>query len=259
LTLRTFVLIAFCVSTSSLATAQGIASMETAFRLATQTANRTQLARIVAADAIHIADTGAVSTGVDVAATPEVSVSEVSVEQFSRATLVTGIETADSRKRFLHVWVKGENGWRLVQSQLTTIATVPVSLPPVTNPPRPTSWPTGKTAEERALVATQRLENESFQRRDLASYEHLTSANYVRVDFNGHAASRGEALAAVAAGTNARFDPEHSNHTIRIFGNLATIMYLNTTSARVRITAVYVKEQGSWKQLYRQLTLVSVR
>ena len=65
-------------------------------------------------------------------------------------------------------------------------------------------------------------------------------------------------MAAVTAiGVNPRIEPNHSQHRVRVLGDLATVMYLNTASVQFRVSAVFVHEEAAWKPLLRQLTSVS--
>jgi hypothetical protein len=122
----------------------------------------------------------------------------------------------------------------------------------------PTVWRDEGTAEQREVLARQRLENDSFQNRDLATYERITSRDYLRVDYDGRVGTRAETMAMVTAvGANPRIEPNHSDHRVRVLGDLAVVAYLNTASVQFRVTAVFVKEDAAWKQRLRQLTLIS--
>jgi hypothetical protein len=113
----------------------------------------------------------------------------------------------------------------MVLAQDTRIVPAAATARPAGSSPAPTIWPAGRTADEQALFAAQRAENEAFERRDVDAYAALTAPTFVRIFASGRVVPLAE-------------------HRVRVYGSIATMSYLNTAGEQHRISAVYRKEGG---------------
>jgi hypothetical protein len=187
-------------------------------------------------------------------AEPSLKVLDLNVQSFGDTALTTGIQDSGQRVRFLHVWQRENGKWINVLAHDTPIANVPRTLPTSNAKPAPTSWPFGKTADERAVIEVQRALNESFAKRDLETYSRLTADTFVRITPDGQITDRSAFLETVTSGTDIRNDPNHSEFRIRLYGQMATVSYFNQAADDQRVTRVLVKQHGRWKQLITQAT-----
>jgi len=144
----------------------------------------------------------------------------------------------------------------LALTHLTPIVRAP-DVPPPAGPMTSTVWPTGQPPDERAILQTQRGLNETFAAYDAKAYEQLTAREFVRVTIDGSTMSRGEFMAVVGNRAGApRRDPNHGEFRVRVYKSIATLVYFNRAADQQRVTRVFVREDGSWKQLHTQATRV---
>ncbi len=212
---------------------------------------------------------------VSLAATPALEILDSRVQVFGDVAVVTGIQrgTAPNAQdiRFTHVWRKQNGQWVNVFVQNTSIA----STPPVNNPVTasqiaPTKWLRGDTQDERDVLRVQRGLNEAFAKQDFAAYSQLTADTFVRINVDGRMISRGDFLKIVAgtpdlervAGTadSQRVESNNSGFRFRVYGPIAILSYidkaLNGPPGGIRMTRVFVKQDGKWKGLVTQSSTV---
>ena len=181
---------------------------------------------------------------------------DISIVVRDDAALATGITIGTPTVRFLHVWSRERNQWILALAHLTPIVRAPDGPLPA-GPITATVWPTGETPDERAILETQRALNETFAAYDAKAYEQLTARDFVRVTIDGTTMSRDEFIAAAGDRAGApRRDPNHSEFRVRVYKSVATLIYFNLAADQQRVTRVFVREGGIWKQLHTQATRV---
>jgi ketosteroid isomerase-like protein len=204
-------------------------------------------------------------------AVPMIASSDVKTQVFGDTAVVTGIQTGigaqrNERHRFTRVWHKRNGQWLNVFGQVTRIvAPAPVAATPPVQPTvkqvPPTQWPAGKTQDERDVLQTQRSLNELFAKKDAAAYGQLTADSFIRVNPNGTVSSREEFLKAVAATPEiSRTASNNSDIRVNVHGIVATVTVIDRTAtgspAGIRMTRVYAKQNGTWKQLVTQATAI---
>jgi Domain of unknown function (DUF4440) len=99
--------------------------------------------------------------------------------------------------------------------------------------------------------------NETFAAYDAKAYEQLTAREFERVTIDGATMLRGGFMAAAGdrAGAPSR-DPNHSEFRVRVYDSIATLVYFNRAADQQRVTRVFVREEGTWKQRHTQATRV---
>lgn len=144
----------------------------------------------------------------------------------------------------------------LVLTHFTPIVRAPGGPPPA-GPTTSPVWPTGRTPDEQAILQAQRALNETFAAYDATAYEQLTARQFVRVTVDGATMLRGEFIAAAGDRAGApRRDPNHSEFRVRVYDSIATLVYFNRAADQQRVTRVFVREDGTWKQRHTQATRV---
>jgi hypothetical protein len=124
----------------------------------------------------------------------------------------------------------------------------------------PTKWPEGKTQDERDVLRTQRSLNELYAKKDAAGYAQLTADTFIRIT-NG-AATRAEFLKAVAGTPDVkRVESNNSDFHFRSYGPIAVLAYIDKAvggpTQGLRMTRIFVKQSGAWKQLVTQFTPIT--
>ncbi len=203
---------------------------------------------------------------VSLAAAPKMSISGLKTEIFGDVAVVTGIQSAapTGDSRFTHIWRKQNGQWLNVFVQNTPVAksaaasnsdaASTVKIPP-------TNWPQGKTQDEQDVLKAQQQLNEAFAKKDAAAYAQLTADKFVRVGVDGSTASKAEFLTAVAASPAVqRQVSNNSDIRVRVYGPIAVVSYLDKnigSPAGNRMSRVFTKQGGAWKQLLGQSTPIA--
>lgn len=114
---------------------------------------------------------------------------------------------------------------------------------------------------EKAVMQAIDAINGAFQRRDVKTYESLTTTDFVRVTSAGRAFSRGEWLKTVGAPGTERRPGKYDEVSVRVYGDGAVVTYRNLPTgpngqAGVQewLTRVMVREGAQWKMALAQST-----
>jgi hypothetical protein len=226
-------------------------------------------AKIVSDDFLQVSSDGRVldkKSAVSLAAAPKMSISGVKTEISGDVAVVTGMQSAAPAgdSRFTHIWHKQNGQWMNVFVQNTPItkpATASNAAAASTAKIPPTNWPQGKTQDEQALLKAQQQLNEAFARQDAGAYAQLTADNFVRIGADGSATPRAEFLKAISASPDVqRQVSNNSDIRIRVYGPIAVVSYLDKNIASAsgsRMSRVYTKQGGAWKQLVGQTTPIA--
>jgi hypothetical protein len=199
-------------------------------------------------------------------AVPKMVTRDVRTQVFGDVAVVTGVQAGagangDQEQRFTRVWRKQNGMWTNVFGQITTLATAPpaenaAALKQV----EPTKWPDGKTQDERDVLRTQRTLNELYAAKNAAAYAELTADTYVRIT-NG-VATRAEFLKAVAGTPDIkRVVSNNTDFQFRSYGPIAVLAYIDKAIGAPpqgqRMSRIFVKQNGVWKQLVTQFTPIT--
>jgi len=183
---------------------------------------------------------------------------EISVQTHDDAAIVTGLRDATPPIRFLRVWHREEGMWRLVLVHETPTVRPSNPEPVPAQRPDQTQWPQGRTRDEQEIFAAQRALNETFAKRDVEAYGKLTAPSFIRVTTEGRVNTRDQFIAVVGDRSGPeRQDPNHSEFRLRVFQSVAPLNYFNVGADLQRVTRVFVRDDGIWKQLLTQATVVS--
>lgn len=246
---------------------QEIAKVEQARMEARRKADSAVMARLSTDDILVVGPNGQLIDKKGVAAlpaVPKVAARETKTQVFGDVAVVTGIysgvgETGDQEQRFTRVWRKQNGQWLMAFGQVTRITAPPAAgdSPAPNNKVEPTKWPEGKTQDERDVLRTQRALNELYAQKDATKYAQLTADSYVRIT-NG-VATRAEFLKAVAGAPDVkRVESNNSDFHFRSFGPIAVLTFIDKAAGGppqgLRMTRIFVKESGTWKQLVTQFT-----
>jgi ketosteroid isomerase-like protein len=192
------------------------------------------------------------------------------VQVFGDVAIVTGTQSGlgatAQDSRFTHVWQRQGGRWVNVLVQATPVLAPPAppaaaaAAPPA---PPPTSWPEGKTQDERDVIKVQRALNDTFAKKDAAAYGQHTADNFIRIMPNGALVTRAEFLKGVAATPEVkRVESNNTEFRFRAYGPIALLTYLDKSAGAPignRMTRIFVKQGGSWKQLLTQSTPVAAQ
>jgi hypothetical protein len=251
---------------------QEIAKAEHARVDARRKADSAAHARFVSADYLHVTAGGQLrdrTYAISLPASPKMDVRDLNTQVFGDVAVVTGIQSGTGAggtvqdARFTHIWQKQKGAWVNVFVQNTPILTAkpPANPAPAStaSSPAPTKWPEGKTQDEGDVLKTQRSLNELYARKDAAAYERLTANTFVRINANGTMTARGDFLKAVAGTPELkRVESNNSDFQFRSYGPVAMLTYIDKAmgapAAGFRMTRVFVKQDGAWKQLVTQFT-----
>jgi hypothetical protein len=240
--------------TAAAAMPADIAQVERQLAEARTSQNAGALRRLLAADYFQIgADGKTATTPSSLPASPTVTGAEA--QALGDSVIVTGIEHSGEATRFVRVWHRDHSAWRLVLAHFTPIGSRS-SGSRSTSPLPPTVWPKDSDAERAAILTAQRTLNETFAQRDVKTYAALTADSFVRITTDGRVIGRDDFMRDVAAAGPPRQDPNHSDFRVKLYGAFATLCYLNQAADTQRVTRVFVKQQGQWRQLLTQATVV---
>jgi hypothetical protein len=183
---------------------------------------------------------------------------EIAVQTHDDAALLTGLRDGTPAVRFLRVWHREDGVWRLALVHETPTVRPPNPEPVPAQRPGPTQWPQGRTRDEQEIFAAQRALNETFAKRDVEAYSKLTAPSFIRVTTEGRVNTREQFIASVGDRSGPeRQDPNHSEFRLRVFQSAALLSYFNVGGDLQRVTRVFVRQDGIWKQLLTQATVVS--
>ena len=200
-------------------------------------------------------------------AVPKIVAREMNTQVFGDVAVVTGVQSGvgqagDQEQRFARVWRKQNGQWVNVFGQVTPILTTPppIDTTAVAKQVEPTKWPEGKTQDERDVLKTQRALNELYAKKDAAGYAQLTADTFTRIT-NG-VATRAEFLKAVAGTPDVkRVESNNSDFHFRSHGPIAVLAYIDKAvggpTQGLRMTRIFVKQNGVWKQLVTQFTPIT--
>ncbi len=203
-------------------------------------------------------------------ASPKYGTRESNVQVFGDVAVVTGLISglgaADVRQT--RVWQKQGGQWKMVFAHNTGVAAppaagqAPAAAPPGASAPDATNWPASGTSDEREVLKVQRGLNEAFANKDAATYATMTADTFVRIGPNGGITARPQFMTGVAATPDVkRVVSNNSEFRVRIYGPVAVSTYVDRAGggppAGVRMTRVYVKQNGAWKQLVGQSTTIA--
>lgn len=246
---------------------QEVAKAEQARLDARRKADSTTLARLSSDDLLIVGPGGQLidkKGATALTAVPKIIARDVKTQIFGDVAVVTGIQAGvgpagDEEQRFSRVWQKQKGQWINVFGQVTRILKTPPPVDAATanKQVQPTKWPEGKTPDERDVLRTQRRLNELYARKDAVAYEQLTADTYVRIT-NG-LATRTEFLKAVAGTPDVkRVESNNSDFHFRSYGPIAVLAFIDKTVGGppqgLRMTRIFVKQDGAWKQLVTQFT-----
>jgi len=216
--------------------------------------NAGALRRLLAGDYFQIGADGKTATTASPLPSPP-TVTEAEAQALGDTVIVTGIEKSGESMRFVRVWHRDNSTWRLVLAHFTPIGSPPAGRRS-TSSLTPTAWPQDSDADRAAILAAQRTLNETFAQRDVTTYAALTADNFVRITTDGRVIVRDDFMRDVAAPGPARQDPNHSDFRVKVYGAFATLCYLNRAADTQRVTRLFVKQRGQWRQLLTQATVV---
>lgn len=249
---------------------QEVAKVEQARMEARRKADSAALARFSADDLLIVGPNGQLldkKAATALTAVPKIVGRDVKTQIFGDVAVVTGIQagvgpTGDQEQRFTRVWRKQNGQWVNVFGQVTRImaAPAPNDTAAVNKQVEPTRWPDGKTQDERDVLRAQRALNELYAKKDVAGYAQLTADTFIRIT-NG-TASRAEFLKAVAGTPDLkRVESNNTDFQFRSYGPIAVLAYIDKAvgapTQGLRMTRIFVKENGAWKQLVTQFTPIT--
>lgn len=200
-------------------------------------------------------------------AVPKAGSRENKIQMFGDVAVVTGIysgvgTTGDQEQRFTRVWRKQNGHWVMGFGQVTRITPPPAAgnSPAPNNKVEPTMWPEGRTQDERDVLRTQRSLNELFARKDANTYAQLTADSYTRI--GNSVTTRAEFLKAVAGTPELkRIESNNSDLHFRTYGPTAVLTFIDKAVTGPpqgnRMSRIFVKEKGTWKQLVTQITPIA--
>jgi hypothetical protein len=153
--------------------------------------------------------------------------------------------------RQLIVWVKNPQGW-----QAAAIHIVPDAVPtPLTQSERPKTAqpsllqaPPGLTGERAAVFAAFKQIQDAFFAGDRATYEKLTAPEHVRLNPGGLMRFGTESSSII---DGPRAHPKDSNITVQVWGQVASVRWLETNAAGQQqwLTRVLAKRPAGWQQV----------
>lgn len=187
------------------------------------------------------------------------------VQVFGDVAIVTGTQSglgaSAQDSRFTHVWQRQGGQWVNVFVHTTPVLPpAPANAQPAAAPaaPPPTMWPEGKTQDERDVIKVQRGLNDAFAKKDATAYAQLTADNFVRIFLDGALAPRAEFLNGVTATPEVkRVESNNTEFRYRAYGPIAVLTYIDKPAGAtmgIRMTRIFAKQGGAWKQLITQST-----
>ena len=249
---------------------QEVAKVEQARMEARRKADSAVLARLSSDDILIVGPAGQLidkKAAAALAAVPKIAGRDVKTQIFGDVAVVTGIQGGvgpggDQEQRFTRVWRKQNGQWVNVFGQITLITTTPAPNDTATANKQvdPTKWPEGKTQDERDVLRAQRTLNELYAKKDAAGYAQLTADTFVRIT-NG-TATRAEFLKVVTGTPDLkRVESNNTDFHFRSYGPIAVLAYIDKAVGGppqgLRMTRIFVKQNGAWKQLVTQFTPIT--
>jgi ketosteroid isomerase-like protein len=227
--------------------------------------------RVISDDFGQISTTGAVQDKKYATTRPaaaKLDARDHKVQVFGDVAIVTGTQSGlgatAQDSRFTHVWQKQNGQWVNVFVHTTPVLPSPVNTPPAASSaaapaaPAPTNWPQGSTQDERDVLKVQRGLNEAFAKKDAATYGQMTADTFVRIVPNGSVLPRAEMLKTVTGTPDAkRVESNNTDFRYRAYGPVAVLTYIDKPAGAttgVRMTRIFAKQGGAWKQVVTQST-----
>ena len=172
------------------------------------------------------------------------SIRDTDVHVFDDVAVVTGIGKGPKKElRFLHLWRRENRSWVATFVQNTIIDPTVSGLELAAS-----GWPDGATREERDVINAQRALAKAAAARDARMVHRLTAAGFVRVSAGGEVV--GSDLPKAPPATS-----KVSDCRLRVDGQVAFLLCRDNAPSRV--TTVFVKQNGKWKQFVAQVTPLS--
>jgi hypothetical protein len=119
-------------------------------------------------------------------------------------------------------------------------------------------------AEQEVLAVQNRL-NEALVKSDVATLDKLIGADTNVVSANGQASTKADVLDGFRSGKIKYQQIENLDAKVRIYGNVAVVNSTqnimgqalgNDMSGRYRVTQMFVKRDGRWRAVQRQVTRI---
>jgi ketosteroid isomerase-like protein len=263
-----FLVVVFVSMPAAQTAEQEVTKAEHARAAARQKADSAALLRIASDDQLTVGPLGQPQDNKATAAltaAPKLALGEIRTQLFGDVAVVTGTQSGlgdkfDGQQRFTRVWHRRNGQWINVFGQVTRIAPATPAAGQ-TSKLGPTQWPEGKTQDERDVFRSQRALNEAYARKDAKTYAGLTTDSFTRIAGNGEVNSKAEFLKFVTATPDVtRVESNNAEFRLRIYGSIALLTYIDRTPtgspAGTRMTRIFAKQDGTWKQLVTQLTSI---
>jgi uncharacterized protein (TIGR02246 family) len=198
-------------------------------------------------------------------ANPNYAISDVKAQVYGNAAIATGTQLVKTggNARFVRVWVRQGDTWKVASFHSTRIGEWPDAPPVVAAPTaEPTSNFKPSNDDERAVMQVLHGIIAAGANADAAAYARLTSKDFVRIGAQGQLFTREQWLADVAKRSKGPGVIAYEIK-IRVYGDLAVLTDLNTGKTAdgafrppARVTSIFVKEDGQWKLRLTQSTPV---
>jgi ketosteroid isomerase-like protein len=243
---------------------------------AAQQRDRDAINRLAADDLTWVTPTGKVAGKAEMLDAIPTAPHEVTIDEtrtFGKIALVTGVASfEDGRQlRFLQEWVNQDGQWRVMAHEGTLIGS---SSPTATGTSgeMSTSAMSGRAAsstkagrnvaprlnsdDERAVWKAQVDLRDAFLKADSAAYGKLTTDDYIRVTVDGQQQGKAEFLRTVAQNAGkSKGHLEMSDVQLAVNGDTARVVAVisgtlpgGEPQPPERITRIFVKQDGRWKQ-----------
>jgi ketosteroid isomerase-like protein len=237
--------------------------------VASRADDRQAAGRLLAPELTWINTEGRASGKEDLLATKPSPPPKVEVDQvltFGTAAVLTGSARFDDGRevRFLQQWVNRDGPWQLLAHQVTAISRAPAGEAGTTTASTGTagrstmkgSPPTFRSDEEGGVWQAQSELHRAFLAGDAATYGRLTTDNFIRVAPNGVREDRSGFLQSVkqnagrSGGNIETGDPQITvtGDTARVVMTIWGTLPGGDEIPRTRVTRVFVRQDGSWRQ-----------
>lgn len=171
-----------------------------------------------------------------------------SVGMYGAGAAVVRMKQVDSRH--LDVWIKNPSGWQAVAIHVVPDAFLPVQTPlerPKTAEPSGTIAPAGLTGDAAAIFAAHKQIQDATFSGHRAAREKMTAPEYVRL-LPGMMRFAGEGANAMDG--MPRRQPQFSNATVQVWGQLGVVRWLETGPNGTQwLTRVLAKKPTGWQQV----------
>lgn len=189
------------------------------------------------------------------------------VQVYGSVAMVTGIQApgGSRRARFVRLWVKDGQEWKIAMHQGTLIADSSPAPTSVVVPARTTAPPLSTlTGEEAAVLKVENALADAYVNGDVRAYERWTAPEFVSVTDTGHVIARGEWVKNhVMEDGDKRQASVRDDVKIRTFGDVAAITARSVTprldgtmAPSQRVIRILAKKNGSWQQVLAQSTMI---